>query len=70
MSYTTYSNYYKDTDWTTSGYDIEAVPQLFGQLSGNNAVTGPQLFDEVKRTTEVNPHLYLYLVKDLSLIHI
>jgi len=64
MSYTTYSNYYKDTDWTTSGYDTEAVLQLFGQLSGSNAVTGPQLFDEVKRTTEVNPHLYLYLVKD------
>jgi len=72
MSITTYSSLYSTTNWATRGHDTAAVLKLFEPGSGNTAATGPQLFKEIKRTTEVNPHLYVYLVKDdpnLRILH-
>ena len=61
MSITTYSSFYKDTDWTNRSYDTGAVLKLFGPGSGTTTVTGPQLFEEIKRTTEAVSYTHLTL---------
>ena len=58
---TSYAILYATKTWREEEFDAAKVIELFDAASSR---TGPVLYEEIKRTADVTPHMYLYLLKD------
>ena len=68
-----YSRYYTETDWAAQHVESSRIMREFefGADAGTKK-TGPQLYEDIRRTWNEMPHAYLTMVKDkrqLVLLH-
>lgn len=58
-----YQDLYAKTNWLEKGVSVQQVFALFDTSTSGSHRTGPQLFDEVKRTAMVMPHAYVMAIR-------